>query len=74
MTDRQREVLTFIRGYLHQHGYPPTLIEIARGVGLTHRSTAHRHCQILVRRGHLEPRDHRGVTAYFPVETEPAAA
>jgi repressor LexA len=73
VTDRQREVLTFISGYLVHHGVPPTLNEVAKGLGLSHRSTVHSHIQALVRDGHLEARPVRGVTAYFPVETSAAA-
>lgn len=73
MTDRQREVHSFISGYLRQHGVPPTLNEIAKGLGLSHRSTVHSHVQALVRDGHLEARLVRGVTAYFPVEKSAAA-
>lgn len=76
MTDRQREVLTFIRGHIRHHdGLPPTLGEIADGIGVVSRSTAHSHVLALVRDGYLESRLVRGVSAYFPTgKTVPAAA
>jgi hypothetical protein len=34
LTDRQQRVLAFIRSYLEQHGYPPSVREIGAGAGL----------------------------------------
>ena len=73
MTDRQREVLTFIRGHLRTHGMPPTFDQIADGIGVSNKSTAHSHVMALVRDGHLEPRRVRGGNAYFPTEKQIAA-
>ena len=68
MTDRQREVHEFIQHYLRLQGVPPTLNEIAKALGLAHRSTVHSHVQALLRDGHLETRLVRGTAAYYPVE------
>lgn len=68
-TDRQREVLRFMTDFLHEFGYPPTLDEIARAIGVKSKSTAHSHVLALVRYGHVELRRvSSDVTRYFPVE------
>lgn len=43
LTRRQREVLAFIERFLREHGYSPSLSEIAAGLGLKSPSTIHKH-------------------------------
>jgi repressor LexA len=43
LTKRQREIFDFISRYLKDHGYPPTVREIGKAVGLTSSSTVHAH-------------------------------
>src|SRR5919106_487829 len=43
LTKRQREIFDFISRYLKQHGYPPTVREIGKAVGLHSSSTVHAH-------------------------------
>lgn len=38
LTDRQGEILEFIKRYLAQNGYPPTVRDIGQAVGLTSSS------------------------------------
>ncbi len=57
MTARQREVLTFIRGFMERHGAPPTVREIGERFGFTARA-AFDHLRALERKGML----HRRVT------------
>ncbi len=52
-TGRQAEILAFIEDHLDRHGYPPTVREIGRGVGLASPSTVHRHLERLESTGHL---------------------
>ncbi|MEW8026406.1 MAG: transcriptional repressor LexA [Candidatus Thiodiazotropha sp.] len=47
LTPTQDRVLTFIRRYLKRRGYAPSLIEIAEGIGISSKGTAHRHVQAL---------------------------
>lgn len=51
---RQGEILTFIKGHCTRHGYPPTVREIAAGVGLSSPSTVHRHLERLEADGYLK--------------------
>ena len=43
LSKRQREIFDFIGRYLTQHGYPPTVREIGKAVGLHSSSTVHAH-------------------------------
>ncbi len=38
LTDRHREVLKFIKAYLDQHGYPPSIREIGEATGISSTS------------------------------------
>ena len=43
LTKRQKEIFDFIGTYLSKHGYPPTVREIGKAVGLHSSSTVHAH-------------------------------
>jgi repressor LexA len=43
LSKRQREIFEFISSYLSSHGYPPTVREIGKAVGLHSSSTVHAH-------------------------------
>jgi repressor LexA len=53
VTDRQRAILDFLRGFVDEHGYPPTVREIGEAVGLRSPSTVHAHLAQLERAGLL---------------------
>ena len=53
LTKRQREIFEFIRRYASKHGYPPTVREIGKAVGLTSSSTVHAHLANLEKIGML---------------------
>jgi repressor LexA len=53
VTDRQRAILDYLRGFVDEHGYPPTVREIGEAVGLRSPSTVHAHLAQLERAGHL---------------------
>ncbi len=63
ITDKQREVLAFIRHYLHEFGYSPKLIEIAAAINIKSKGVAHRYVQALIKAGYLErtPEKARGI-------------
>jgi repressor LexA len=54
LSKRQREIFDFIGRYLKQHGYPPTVREIGKAVGLHSSSTVHAHLAKLESRGLLK--------------------
>ena len=43
LTKRQKEIFDFIKRYLRKHGYPPTVREIGKAMGLHSPSTVHAH-------------------------------
>jgi repressor LexA len=53
VSDRQRAILEYVREYIEQHGYPPTVREIGEAVGLRSPSTVHAHLAQLERAGLL---------------------
>lgn len=53
LTKRQSEILEFIKGHLDRTGYPPTVREIGKAMGLHSPSTVHAHLAKLERSGVL---------------------
>ncbi len=51
LTRRQREIYEFIRDFVTNRGYSPSLEEIGAGFGLTSVATVHRHVELLVEKG-----------------------
>jgi repressor LexA len=51
VTKRQKEMLDFLRQYIDEHGYAPTLEEIGRHFALGSLATVHKHLQNLERKG-----------------------
>ena len=43
LTDRQKQVLDFIRSYAQSKGYPPSVREICKAVGLSSTASVHNH-------------------------------
>jgi repressor LexA len=61
LTKRQQEIFEFIKQYSGRHGYPPTVRDIGKAIGLTSSSTVHAHLSNLeklglVRRDPTKPR------------------
>jgi len=54
LTKRQQEIFDFIKSYSSQHGYPPTVRDIGRAIGLTSSSTVHAHLANLEKLGLLK--------------------
>jgi repressor LexA len=54
LTKRQKEIFDYIRRYASKHGYPPTVREIGKAVGLGSPSTVHAHLANLEKIGLLK--------------------
>jgi repressor LexA len=54
LTKRQKEIFDYIRKYAGRHGYPPTVREIGKAVGLHSSSTVHAHLANLEKIGLLK--------------------
>ncbi len=63
LTDRQAQVLDFIRAALARTGMPPTRAEIAVGLGFRSANAAEEHLRALARKGQIEllPGASRGI-------------
>jgi repressor LexA len=53
LTKRQQEIFDFIKRYSSRHGYPPTVRDIGKAVGLASSSTVHAHLANLEKVGLL---------------------
>ena len=53
LTKRQQEIFDYIKTYSAGHGYPPTVRDIGKAVGLTSSSTVHAHLANLEKLGLL---------------------
>ncbi len=53
LTKRQREIFDYVKQYGAEHGYPPTVRDIGKAIGLTSSSTVHAHLANLEKLGLL---------------------
>ena len=51
---KQMAVLSYIHQQVATHGYPPTVREICKAVGLSSTSTVHGHINRLIKKGYLQ--------------------
>src|SRR5262249_55305225 len=67
LTKRQKEIFDFIRRYAAKPGYPPTVWEIGKAVGLPSSSTVHAHLANLEKIGLLrrDPSKPRAIELLF---------
>lgn len=54
LTKRQSEILTFLKNWINEHGYPPTRIEMAQQLGFRSPNAAEDHLRALARKGAIE--------------------
>lgn len=64
LTDRQEEILVFIKEFLAQNGYPPTLRQIGKQFGISSTFGVKRHLDALEKKGYLniESNASRGIS------------
>lgn len=70
LTERQNEIVEFIRAFAKRHKKPPTLKEIGKGVGIDWVSAVHKHIAALERKGYLTktPGEARGIQLIDPTD------
>ncbi|MFO7299973.1 MAG: transcriptional repressor LexA [Actinomycetes bacterium] len=70
LTERQRQVLEFIRQKVAERGYPPSVREIGEAIGLNSPSTVHSHLNSLVEAGYIkrDPSKPRAIMVVEPGE------
>lgn len=74
LTDRQQQILSYIRESVSERGYPPAVREIGEAVGLSSPSTVHSHLNALVNYGYLrrDPTKPRAIEVLDPGHVEPS--
>jgi repressor LexA len=53
LTQRQQEIFDYVKRYVGEHGYPPTVRDIGKAIGLASSSTVHAHLANLEKAGVL---------------------
>lgn len=73
-TKKQKELLGFIESFIAEHGYSPSYREIMAGLNYTSVATVALHVNNLIKRGHLQKRDHsaRSLEPVKPVDSTTA--
>lgn len=56
-TKKQKLLLTFIEGFIKEHGYSPSYREIMQGMNYNSVATVALHVNNLIKRGHLRKRE-----------------
>jgi repressor LexA len=57
LTERQAEILLFIKRYSSKHGYSPSIRELALAMSIRSPNGIHCHLKALVKKGYLNERD-----------------
>jgi repressor LexA len=59
LTKRQKQLVDYLKAYIGDHGYAPTLEEIGQHFGLGSLATVHKHLLNLERKGYIRRLAHR---------------
>lgn len=70
LTQKQTDVLNYIKKYTATHGYPPAIREICGGLGLSSPATVHAHVKELEEAGVIKTSNNKFRTIEILVENE----
>lgn len=70
LTKRQDDILKFIKEYVVEHGFPPTIREIGKAVDLSSPATVYVHLSNLEKKGYIRKEDSKNRTLELLVENE----
>ena len=70
LTERQEAVLNYLKKFMAEHGYPPTVREICKELGLTSPATAHSHLEHLQNKGYIKKGDNKNRAIELLVDNE----
>lgn len=73
-TKKQKQLLDFIETFIDQHGYSPSYREVMHGLNYNSVATVALHINNLIRRGHLQKRDHSARSLELSHPSNPSAA
>lgn len=57
LTKKQKQIFDFIKNYINENGYPPSVRDIGEGLELSSPATVHAHINNLVKLGYLNKGD-----------------
>ena len=69
-TKRQAEILTYIKKYIVAHGYPPTVREIGKDLGVSSPATIHTHLSNLENKGFIKKEETKNRAIELLVDNE----
>lgn len=70
LTKRQEEILNFIKVYIVKYGYPPTVREIGKALGVSSPATIHAHLNNLEDKGFIKKEEAKNRAIELLVENE----
>ncbi|MBP3461337.1 MAG: transcriptional repressor LexA [Bacilli bacterium] len=70
LTKRQNEILNYIKEYIVDHGYPPTIREIGKALGISSPATIHAHLKNLEKKGFIRKNDSKNRALELLVKNE----
>ena len=70
ITAKQNETLTFVKKYIVNHGFPPSVREICKGMNLSSPATVHAHLRQLEKKGLIRKESNKFRTIELLVENE----
>jgi len=70
LTKRQNEILQFIKKYIVDNGYPPTVREIGASLGLSSPATIHSHLSNLEEKGYIKKDENKNRALELLIENE----
>ena len=70
LTKRQEEILTYIKKYIVSHGYPPTVREIGKDLGVSSPATIHTHLSNLESKGFIKKEETKNRAIELLVDNE----
>ena len=70
LTKRQAEILTYIKKYIVAHGYPPTVREIGKDLGVSSPATIHTHLSNLENKGFIKKEETKNRAIELLVDNE----
>ncbi len=70
LTKRQDEILTYIKEYVVNNGYPPTVREICAAIGVSSPATVHAHLQNLENKGMIKKEETKNRAIELLVDNE----
>ena len=70
LTKRQEEILSYLKSYIVSHGYPPTVREIGKALGISSPATIHAHLSNLEQKGYIRKDGSKNRALELLVENE----